>query len=57
MVFPLGDDNSDRTSFPIVTVTLIVPNVLVFAVFQGMGGNERLHDGLRHRACRNHDGQ
>ncbi|TWU25706.1 rhomboid family intramembrane serine protease [Bythopirellula polymerisocia] len=40
MVFPLSDDNSDRTTFPIVNITLIVINVLVFAVFQGMGKNE-----------------
>jgi membrane associated rhomboid family serine protease len=39
MVFPLGDDNSDRTSFPIVNVCLIAANVLVFVVFQGMGLN------------------
>ena len=40
MVFPLSDDNSDRTSFPIVTVALIVINVVVFVLFQGMGANE-----------------
>ena len=34
MVFPLGDDNSDRTSFPIVNVSLIVANVLVFALLR-----------------------
>ena len=41
MVFPIGDDNSDRTIFPWVTVGLIVINVLVFAFLQGMGTNER----------------
>ncbi len=30
MVFPIGDDNSARRSFPIVTYILIVVNVLVF---------------------------
>ncbi len=40
MVLPIGDDNSDRTSFPIVNVILIALNIFVFAVFQGMGGNE-----------------
>ncbi len=40
-MFPLGDDNSDRTSFPYVNLALIVANILVFAVFQGMGTNER----------------
>ena len=41
MVFPIGDDNSDRISFPIVNVLLIVANILVFALFQGMGENEK----------------
>jgi membrane associated rhomboid family serine protease len=40
-MFPLGDDNSDRHVFPIVNVTLIAINVLVFVLFQGMGSNER----------------
>ena len=41
MVLPLGDDNSDRTVFPIVTVVLIAINVLVFVLLQGMGGNDK----------------
>ena len=40
MVLPIGDDNSDRTTFPIVNVSLIAINVLVFVLFQGMGNNE-----------------
>ncbi len=40
MVLPLGDDNSDRTSFPVVNLALIAINILVFVVFQGMGANE-----------------
>ncbi|HEX5103874.1 MAG TPA: rhomboid family intramembrane serine protease [Pirellulaceae bacterium] len=40
MVFPLSDDNSDRTQFPVVTVSLIVINVLVFVLLQGAGMNE-----------------
>jgi len=40
MVFPVADDNSDRTLFPIVTIALIVINVFVFVVLQGMGENE-----------------
>jgi membrane associated rhomboid family serine protease len=40
MVLPLGDDNSDRTIFPWVTIGLIVVNVLVFVLFQGMGTND-----------------
>lgn len=39
MIFPIGDDNSDRTSFPVVNVVLIASNVLVFVVLQGMGTN------------------
>lgn len=41
MVFPLGDDNSDSKSFPIVNISLIVVNVLVFVFLQGLGSNER----------------
>ncbi len=40
MVLPLGDDNSDRTTFPLVNVILIAINVVVFVVFQGMGSND-----------------
>ena len=39
MVFPIGDDNSDRASFPVINVGLIVVNILVFAFLQGLGGN------------------
>jgi membrane associated rhomboid family serine protease len=39
MVFPIGDDNRDRKSFPVVNVTLIALNIFVFVVFQGMGEN------------------
>ncbi|QEG34968.1 rhomboid family intramembrane serine protease [Bythopirellula goksoeyrii] len=41
MVFPLSDDNADRTSFPLVNIILIVLNVVVFVVFQGMGKNDK----------------
>jgi membrane associated rhomboid family serine protease len=40
MVFPIADDNSDRTLFPFVTVSLIILNIFVFVVLQGMGGND-----------------
>jgi membrane associated rhomboid family serine protease len=40
MVLPLGDDNRDRTIFPWVTIGLIVINVLVFVLFQGLGNND-----------------
>ena len=39
MVFPIADDNSDRTSVPFVNVALIVANILVFVLLQGMGEN------------------
>ena len=39
MIFPIGDDNSDRTTFPVVNVVLIAINVFVFVVLQGMGSN------------------
>jgi len=41
MVFPIGDDNRDRTSFPVVNVVLIVINVAVFVLFQGFGTNDK----------------
>ena len=39
MVFPISDDNSDRTTFPVVNIGLIILNVFVFAAFQGFGSN------------------
>lgn len=39
MVFPIGDDNADRSTFPVVTVAIIVINLLVFFVLQGAGNN------------------
>ena len=41
MIFPIGDDNSDRTTVPIVNYILIAINVLVFVFLQGLGGNEQ----------------
>ena len=41
MVFPVGDDNSDRRSFPFVTIALLATNIFVFVVLQGMGANEK----------------
>jgi membrane associated rhomboid family serine protease len=41
MVFPISDDNSDRTTTPYVNYVLIALNVLVFALFQGFGNNEK----------------
>lgn len=39
-MFPLGDDNSDRIITPYVNYILIGINILVFALLQGLGGNE-----------------
>jgi len=36
-MFPVGDDNSQRRTFPTVTITLIVLNVLVFLAELGGG--------------------
>lgn len=41
MIFPISDDNTGRTSFPIVNIVLIVANVLVFVLLQGLGSNDR----------------
>src|SRR5256885_8186081 len=41
MVFPISDDNSDRTTTPVVNYLLIAINVLVFVFFQGLGSNDR----------------
>ncbi len=41
MVFPIGDDNSDRRITPVVNYVLIALNVLVFVVFQGLGENDK----------------
>ncbi|HEX8635967.1 MAG TPA: rhomboid family intramembrane serine protease [Pyrinomonadaceae bacterium] len=39
-MFPIGDDNSDRHSTPVVNYLLIAANILVFVLFQGFGSNE-----------------
>ena len=38
-MFPIGDDNSDRTITPYVNYLIIALNVLVFVFLQGMDGN------------------
>jgi len=40
-MFPIGDDNTDRTTTPLVNYLLIAINVLVFIFLQGMGSNDR----------------
>jgi membrane associated rhomboid family serine protease len=41
MVFPLYDDNSDRTITPIVNYILIAINILVFVFLQNLGTNDQ----------------
>ena len=39
-MFPIGDDNSDRASTPIVNYVFIGINILVFLLLQQLGSNE-----------------
>lgn len=41
MILPIGDDNSDRSSTPIVNYLLIAVNILVFVFLQGLGTNDK----------------
>jgi rhomboid family protein len=41
MVFPIGDDNSDRVRTPYLNYAIIAINVLVFVFLQGLGTNDR----------------
>ena len=41
MIFPIGDDNSDRTTVPVVNYILIAINILVFVFLQNLGSNEQ----------------
>jgi membrane associated rhomboid family serine protease len=41
MVFPVGDDNTDRWDVPFVNLALIAINVLVFVAFQRLGSDDR----------------
>lgn len=41
MIFPIYDDNSDRTTTPVVNYILIAINILVFVFLQQLGTNER----------------
>jgi membrane associated rhomboid family serine protease len=40
MLFPIGDDNRDRTIVPVVNYLLIAANVLIFVFLQGLGTND-----------------
>lgn len=39
MIFPIGDDNTDRTTTPFVNYILIGINIFVFVLLQGLGSN------------------
>ena len=39
-MFPIGDDNSDRTITPVVNYLIIGLNILVFVFLQGLGNND-----------------
>src|SRR5215208_4821072 len=41
MVFPLYDDNADRTTTPFVNYAFIALNIFVFVVLQGLGSNDQ----------------
>jgi membrane associated rhomboid family serine protease len=41
MLFPIADDNTGRTTTPIVNYILIAVNVLVFVFLQGLGTNDK----------------
>lgn len=41
MILPIGDDNSDRTSAPIINYLLITINLLVFVLLQQGGTNDK----------------
>ena len=41
MIFPIGDDNSDRASVPVINYLLIVINILVFIFLQGATGDNQ----------------
>ena len=40
-MFPIGDDDSDRTTLPIANYAIIGINVLVFLLLQQLGTNEQ----------------
>ncbi len=41
MIFPIADDNSDRTTTPVVNYVLIAINILVFVFLQQLGTNDQ----------------
>jgi membrane associated rhomboid family serine protease len=41
MLFPIADENSDRTSTPWINYALILINLFVFVFLQGLGSNDK----------------
>ncbi len=41
MLFPIADENTGRTTTPVVNYALILINVLVFVFLQGLGSNDK----------------
>lgn len=41
MLFPIGDDNRERTITPYINYLLIIANILVFVFLQDFGNNEK----------------
>ena len=41
MIFPIGDDNTDRRLTPFVNYALVALNVFVFVFLQGLGSNQQ----------------
>jgi rhomboid family protein len=41
MLFPIGDDNRDRTIIPFINYLIILANILVFIFLQDMGNNQK----------------
>ncbi len=41
MLFPIGDDNRERTITPYINYLLIAANIFVFIFFQDFGNNEK----------------
>jgi len=41
MLFPIGDENSDRRTTPVVNYVIISINILVFVFLQGLGSNDK----------------
>lgn len=46
MILPLGDDNTDRATTPLVNYALIALNVFVFIFLQGLGSNDKFTMGF-----------